>query len=215
MRFSATVASGDRPAKSPVSSPTQPPGLRRVRRLLAALGLLLATLGLAGARAGAEPGPTATGHRPSGLISASRSATSYALPLTGPLQVALPFRAPTSRYGAGHRGVDLVATPRATVRAAAAGVVSFAGPVAGRGVVVIAHADGISTEYEPLSVAVRSGQPVARGEAIGELSGNHLHCGDAACLHWGAWRDTALRGYFDPLSLLGPLGPLRLVPADR
>ena len=67
-------------------------------------------------------------------------------PLVGPASI----RAAATPYAAGHRGVDLAATSSQPVLAARGGRVQFAGPVAGRGVVVIAHADGIRTEYEPV-----------------------------------------------------------------
>ena len=95
------------------------------------------------------------------------------------------------------------------VRAAADGVVTFAGPVAGRGVVAIAHPDGVSTEYEPLSPAVTAGETVARGAVVGTVTGTHGDCPPGSCLHWGARRGS---DYFDPLSLLQALGPVRLLP---
>ena len=93
--------------------------------------------------------------------------------------------------------------------AAGAGVVRFAGRVAGRGVVVLVHPDGISTEYEPVATTVVTGQPVTAGQRIGRVQGRHRGCPPAGCLHWGARRGT---GYLDPLSLLGPLGLVRLLP---
>lgn len=118
------------------------------------------------------------------------------------------FDPPAHRYGAGTVGVDLTAKAAAIVVAAGAGTVVFAGPVAGRGVVVIAHPDGIRTEYEPLRPLVVVGQIVASGTAIGRISGRHVGC-TTQCLHWGARRGET---YIDPLSLLHPLGPVRLLP---
>lgn len=131
----------------------------------------------------------------------------YALPVPGAVLVA--FRAPDGPYGAGHRGVDLAAAAGATVHAAGAGVVAFAGSVAGRGVVVIRHPDGLSTEYEPLVATVRAGMGIPAGAVLGRLSGSHAACQPASCLHWGARRGS---DYLDPLSLLEPLGVVRLLP---
>src|SRR5579875_2748411 len=100
----------------------------------------------------------------------------YAAPLPEPLDVVRPFAPPATRYGPGHLGVDLRAADGAPVRAAADGTVSFAGQVAGRGVVVVAHADGIRTEYEPVAPVVRAGARVHRGHAIGRLTGRHRGC---------------------------------------
>ena len=133
----------------------------------------------------------------------------YAAPVPEPLDVLRGFQAPAGPYAAGHRGVDLATRPGEPVRAAGDGVVTFAGPVAGRGVVVIAHPDGVSTEYEPLSPAVTTGEAVVRGAVVGSVTGVHGDCPPGSCLHWGARRGTE---YFDPLSLLQPLGPVRLLP---
>ncbi len=86
---------------------------------------------------------------------------------------------------------------------------TFAGQVAGRGLVVIAHADGVRTEYEPVRPLVPAGSAVAAGEPIGVVHGKHGRCQVDRCLHWGARRGEA---YFDPMLLLRPLGPVRLLP---
>jgi murein DD-endopeptidase MepM/ murein hydrolase activator NlpD len=129
-----------------------------------------------------------------------------------PVRVLRGFEPPPSPYGPGHRGVDLAVTPGQPVRAAGAGVVSFAGSVAGRGVVVIAHADGVSTEYEPVVPSVTAGAAVAAGAVIGRVTGTHDGCPPDGCLHWGARRHGS---YFDPLTLLRRLGPVRLLPWPR
>ncbi|WP_375500059.1 peptidoglycan DD-metalloendopeptidase family protein [uncultured Jatrophihabitans sp.] len=123
-----------------------------------------------------------------------------------PLTVLRGFSPPATRYGAGHLGVDLAA--HGAVRSAGAGTVLFAGSVAGRGVVVVLHPDGIRTEYEPLRPAVARGQHVAVGTVLGVVSGAHRGC-PGSCLHWGARRGDT---YLDPLRLLRPLGPVRLLP---
>lgn len=133
----------------------------------------------------------------------------YQAPVPGP--VVRPFVAPVSEYGAGHRGVDLATSPGEVVWAAGAGTVSFAGYVAGRGLVVVLHPDGVSTEYEPLRPVVTGGSAVSAGTPLGVVSGVHGACAPGGCLHWGARRGGA---YFDPLSLLRPLGPVRLLPWD-
>jgi murein DD-endopeptidase MepM/ murein hydrolase activator NlpD len=123
--------------------------------------------------------------------------------------VLTPFTPPVEKYGPGHLGVDLAAAAGVSVQAAGAGVVRFAGPVAGHGVVVLVHPDGISTEYEPVAAVVVAGQRVAAGQRIGTVRGAHRSCIPASCLHWGARRGSA---YLDPMSLLRPLGVVRLLP---
>jgi murein DD-endopeptidase MepM/ murein hydrolase activator NlpD len=133
----------------------------------------------------------------------------YTLPISGPPSVLRPFQPPPTPYAAGHRGVDLAATPNQVVHSAAAGVVSFAGFVAGRGLVVVTHPDGVRTEYEPLDPTVRAGQTVAGGDPLGLVAGQHAGCRPSMCLHWGARRGET---YFDPMTLLAPLGPVHLNP---
>ena len=130
-------------------------------------------------------------------------------PLDGTPVVARPFQPPPHPWSAGHRGVDLAAAPDATVVAAGAGVVSFAGYVAGVGVVSVIHAGGLRTTYEPVAPAVHAGLPVRPGDPLGRLLPGHGRCGPGRwCLHWGLLRGSL---YLDPLSLLRH-GPVRLLP---
>ena len=126
----------------------------------------------------------------------------FVLPLAPPPLTLTPFTPPPSRYGAGHRGVDLAATVGALVLAAGAGTVVFAGMLAGRGVVSVQHGGGLRTTYEPVTALVRAGDPVARGQPIGTVQPGHPGCAPATCVHWGARLPD--RVYLDPMSLLGP-----------
>jgi hypothetical protein len=129
-------------------------------------------------------------------------------PLAGTPQVARGFDPPPQRWAAGHRGVDLLAGAGAVVRSAGAGSVTFAGRLAGRGVVVVAHADGTRTTYEPVLATVTRGDQVGVGQALGRLTVVGGHCVPLACLHWGRRRGEV---YLDPMLLLRP-GPARLLP---
>ena len=96
------------------------------------------------------------------------------------------------------------------MHAALAGTVTFAGVLAGRGVVVVDHGD-TRTTYEPVEAIVPVGQAVGRGEVIGHLQAVASHCPPRACLHWGWLRGAT---YLDPLDLVGA-GPVRLLPLWR
>src|SRR5690606_28228225 len=108
----------------------------------------------------------------------------------------------------GHRGIDFASRPGQPVRSAGTGVVAFAGRVAGRGVVSIHHASGLRTTYEPGRAAVRAGDSVAVGAAVGIVEVGHPGCAVAACLHWGLRRGA---DYLDPTQLVAPR-PVRLKP---
>jgi murein DD-endopeptidase MepM/ murein hydrolase activator NlpD len=131
-------------------------------------------------------------------------------PLAPVPEVVGGFDPPSVPWGAGHRGVDLLGSVGQRVRSALPGTVSFAGRIAGRGVVVVAHGD-TRTTYEPVTAALAVGTPIAAGAPLGRLELAGSHCFPRACLHWG-WR----RGetYLDPLRLVGA-GPVRLLPLWR
>lgn len=137
--------------------------------------------------------------------------TGFVLPVPPPPQVLTPFAPPPTRYGAGHRGVDLAAEVGAVISAAGPGRVVFAGDLAGRGVVSIEHEGGLRTTYEPVTAAVTAGSAVGAGRPIGTLQPGHAGCAPASCLHWGARLPDGT--YLDPLALLRPWA-VRLWPWD-
>ncbi|MGW4912994.1 murein hydrolase activator EnvC family protein [Streptomyces sp. NPDC004270] len=135
-------------------------------------------------------------------------------PVGGRPPVLRGWEPPATVYGPGHRGVDLGTAPGAEVRAVAAGRVSFAGRVAGRGVVsVLLAGTDLRTTYEPVTAQVKKGEEVTAGQVVGTVERPGAHCGARACVHWGLLRGDA---YVDPLLLLPPWllngGPSRLLP---
>lgn len=127
---------------------------------------------------------------------------------TAPVTYRAPVDAPLidvfrpAAFESGNRGVDYATPPGRPVGAAAAGEVVFAGRVGAGLHVVVLHADGIRTSYSFLATtAVRRGDRVAAGEAVGTAGG---------ALHFGA---RAGEAYVDPMVLLGRDPPrVRLVP---
>ena len=133
--------------------------------------------------------------------------TTWTWPVGPPVLLVGPFRAPPTPYAAGHRGIDLAAGPGAEVRAPADGVVSFAGPVAGRPVLSIAHGDGIVSSIEPVAASVAAGDAVPEGESVGVVAEGG-HC-DRACVHFG----VRVHGeYVSPLLFLGGVPRAVLLP---
>lgn len=129
------------------------------------------------------------------------------------------FDPPETPYGPGHRGIDLPALVGAPVRAVAAGVVVFAGRIAGVGVVSVDHGGERST-YQPVTPTVRVGDHLAAGETIGTVSAGPSHCPDS-CLHLGriandtdAYLDPELRlSSASAVRLVDPNGPVPVPPA--
>ena len=166
--------------------------------------ILLAVAGLTGL-ASLAPAPAApVAPRPG---TAGSPAVAYGWPLAPEPAVLRRFAIGPRPWSPGHRGVDLAAAPRQAVLSAGTGVVTFAGVVAGRGVVAVGHPGGLRTTYEPLTPGVRAGDTVLAGAVLGALAPGG-HC-PRACLHWGALRGDA---YVDPLTLLRPPAPPVLLP---
>ncbi len=132
-------------------------------------------------------------------------------PITGPVEVLRAFDPPAQKWGRGHRGVDVAAPPGTRVLAAAAGRISYAGKLAGRGVVVVDHGR-LRTTYEPVQRAVSVGDRVSVGAVIGTLEAGS-HCGARSCLHWGLLEGEK---YLNPLDLIvnGGDATIRLLPAS-
>ena len=136
----------------------------------------------------------------------------YAWPVRGPVLRA--FEPPGTAYGPGHRGIDIGAPIGTPVRAAAEGVVAFAGSVAGARYLSIDHADGIRTTYSWLSaLLVERGDRVRRGAVVARTGWGHPATA-APHLHLGARVGDV---YLDPLALLGDpsaAGIVHLAPLD-
>ena len=138
-------------------------------------------------------------------------------PLRPPPAVVRGFDGPgpgKPNWNPGHRGVDLAGAPGQPVYAAGSATVVFAGVLAGRPVVSLAHPGGLRTSYEPVRAAVRVGASVTAATVIGELVAGHAGCRAGACLHWGAmWGPASGAEYVDPLGLLSST-PIRLKPLN-
>lgn len=164
--------------------------LARIVRLLVVLLLTItAVASLSGAAGASDPDPVGV------------------WPLHPEPDVVRTFDPPSSPYSAGHRGVDLGATSGQRVVSALPGTVTYAAPLAGRGVVVVSHG-ATRTTYQPVTSTVSVGDSVQAGDPLGRLEPAGSHCPPRACLHWGWIEDET---YLDPLRLVDA-GPVRLLP---
>lgn len=121
-------------------------------------------------------------------------------PLAGSLVVLRRLEPPAITWGAGHRGVDLGAGVGEAVLAPANGVITFAGRIVDRSVVVVSHGPLRST-FEPVAAVLPVGTVVRAGQPVGTLTAEAGHCMPVSCLHWGVLRGDT---YLDPLALLAP-----------
>jgi len=125
---------------------------------------------------GAKPGAVATARAAS---LSSQPVPGFAWPLNG--RITSPFG---RRWGRMHEGIDIAAAHGTEVKAARAGVVTFAGWYGGGygNTVVLDHGDGISSVYAHLSrVSVNRDSSVFQGQVLGNVGstgfafGPHLH----------------------------------------
>ncbi len=134
-----------------------------------------------------------------GVVRQASPSAGWQWPLAPQPEVERGFDPPDRPWLPGHRGVDLRAAVGQPVLAPAAGRVTYAGSLAGRGVVVVAHPNGLRSTFEPVVTGLAVGQHVAPGQPVAQVSGEAGHCAAAVCLHWGVLRE---RTYLDPLSFL-------------
>ncbi|WP_395242910.1 M23 family metallopeptidase [Agromyces sp. MMS24-K17] len=178
------------------------PKVRQARPAVIMIAVLLLLIGPIAAGPATAVGPAAA----AGGAPIDEAGT-WHWPVAAPIRVTAPFRAPETRYSAGHRGIDLAATTGDPVTAPADGVVSFAGMVAGRPVVSIDHGLGVVSSLEPVIAQVEAGTRVERGRPIGTV-GAGGHCDDG-CVHLGARVDGE---YVSPHRFLGGLPRAVLLP---
>lgn len=104
-----------------------------------------------------------------------------------------------------HYGIDIAAPYGTPVKAAASGVVAYAGWFGGYGhTVIIAHPDGFYTLYAHLSkYVVKEGQKVYQGQVIGYEGSSGWSTGPH--LHFGIYKKVGNeKNFLDPLKYLPP-----------
>jgi murein DD-endopeptidase MepM/ murein hydrolase activator NlpD len=172
----------------------------------ALLSAVLATASVTAASV--VPSISGTLPHPAAPVAPEPTAARWVWPLDPRPEVARRFDRPDQPWLPGHRGVDLAATVAQSVRAPAAGRVSWTGVVAGRAVVVVAHEGGLRSTFEPVAPAAPVGTEVGSGDGVGVVTSTPGHCAPATCLHWGVLRGET---YLDPLSFVGR-APVVLLP---
>jgi murein DD-endopeptidase MepM/ murein hydrolase activator NlpD len=131
---------------------------------------------------------------------------SWSWPIEG--LVVRGFEPPPTPFSAGHRGIDIAAAFGTPVHAAADGVVSFAGFVAGELFVTTDHGDGYrSTDSWLGQILVKKGQSVKRGDVLA-LSGR----GDPKVPVENLMFSVRIEDtYIDPLTALVPQSAVDLI----
>jgi hypothetical protein len=143
----------------------------------------------------------------SALLMLAPQATDWQEPFPSQdLQWEAEYVAPKTEYGAGHRGVDLRLGLDSTIKAPAAGKISFVGLVVDRPVVTIITANGYLATFEPACTNLVVGDA---GKAGSDFAWHcapeteyEYHC--ESCIHFSV-RSTY--GYLSPEYFLGGLKP--------
>ena len=117
-----------------------------------------------------------------------------------------PYSLGPDPYAAGqHRGVDVAGSAGETVRAPAAGVVSFVGVVPSSGRTVTIQTDGYAVSLTHLGEStVAKGATVAEGDAVGIAGPSGEAEWPTPYVHLGIRVSSAADGYVDPATLLPP-----------
>lgn len=118
-------------------------------------------------------------------LSANSPVTSelWRYPLTTRYPIGESFQKPQSRYGAGHRGLDILAPPGTEALAPQSGTVHFVGTVAHKPVITIRVDSQTLYTLEPVSSDLVQGERVDRSAPLGVVDVGG-HCA-ASCVHLG------------------------------
>ena len=154
----------------------------------------------------ASPAPLLASFQAS-MTTPSTTAGTFVWPLRGP--VVRGYEQPSNPYASGHRGIDIGSPVGTPVKAAAPGVVHFAGKVAGSLFVSIDHDGGLQTTYSWVSeVDTKKGASVQKGDVIALSGTGHPGSTEPTHLHFGVKRNG---DYVDPMLYLGAIDVVDLI----
>lgn len=143
-------------------------------------------------------------------------AGNWTWPVSG--EVITAYRNGGDPYAGGqHRGIDIAAPAGERVVAATAGTVTFAGVAGSSGLTVsVRTADGgFDVSYLHLAdLAVREGDAVRAGGALGAVGTSGRRSADRPHLHFGVREAGERHAYLDPLDFLGDPPPPRGEPRE-
>jgi hypothetical protein len=120
------------------------------------------------------------------------------------------YSLPASKYGAGHRGIDLFVQTNQELTAPFDSVVSFVGKVVDRNLITLSSLTGYKASFEPVCSDLVVGDFVSEGEVFGwqcDADDDYEdHCKN--CVHFSVRSEY---GYLNPLLFVGRLWPSVLI----
>ena len=136
----------------------------------------------------------------------------WTAPFSSQIQLVRDFRAPNSKWGSGHRGVDYVSSEGERLVAPVAGTITFSGLVAEKPVVTIKQ-NSLLVSFEPACSSMPVGSQLAQGQDFGSVCSLGLgikyksHCQPNLCLHYSVRSNL---GYLSPRLFMGQLALARI-----
>jgi hypothetical protein len=117
---------------------------------------------------------------------------------------------PASKWGAGHRGIDLLVEDQEQIKSPFDGIVHFEGKVVDRNVLTLKSSSGLLASFEPICSNLIAGDEVTQGEQVGHYcSGTENyeeHC--EMCIHFSVRSE---HGYLNPLLFVSSIRPSVIV----
>jgi hypothetical protein len=117
---------------------------------------------------------------------------------------------PASKWGAGHRGIDLLVEDQEQIESPFKGTVHFQGKVVDRDVLTLKSSSGLLASFEPICSNLNAGDEVTKGEPIGHYCSGaesyEEHC--EMCIHFSVRSE---HGYLNPLLFVSSIKPSVIV----
>ena len=117
---------------------------------------------------------------------------------------------PASKWGAGHRGIDLLVGAEEQIKGPFSGTVHFQGKVVDRNVLTLKSSSGLLASFEPICSNLSAGDDVTKGDQIGHYCAGaenyEEHC--EMCIHFSVRSEN---GYLNPLLFVSTIKPSVIV----
>jgi hypothetical protein len=117
---------------------------------------------------------------------------------------------PASKWGAGHRGIDLLVEDQEQIQSPFDGMVHFYGKVVDRNVLTLKSSSGVLASFEPICSNLNAVDEVTKGEPIGHFCAGKESYEEhrEMCIHFSVRNE---HGYLNPLLFVSSIRPSVIV----